>query len=103
VRSRLALVLLVYLSLDLANPLMPGALRFDPDASVEAVRAHGQRHAPPLPAMPAGGLPLDPERLAPAAAVGLGAAPAPSPLDWLVTIRRSHQASAPPPHPSEDH
>ncbi|MBI2158262.1 MAG: hypothetical protein HYU26_15380, partial [Candidatus Rokubacteria bacterium] len=38
--SRLTLrLLLLYVALDFSNPLMPGAVSFDPDDSVEAVRA----------------------------------------------------------------
>lgn len=33
-----ALVLLLYVALDFANPLMPGAVSFDAETSVEAVR-----------------------------------------------------------------
>ncbi|HXG03343.1 MAG TPA: hypothetical protein VNO23_08040 [Candidatus Binatia bacterium] len=38
VRRVPALVLLLYVALDFANPLMPGAVNFDAGSSVEAVR-----------------------------------------------------------------
>ena len=39
VHRRLALLLLLYVSLDFANPLMPGAVTFDPSGSVDGLRA----------------------------------------------------------------
>jgi hypothetical protein len=48
--SRLALLLLVYVTLDFANPLMPGAVRFD-DGSVDVV--HADRTRPVMPTPPA--------------------------------------------------
>ena len=43
VLQRLVLLLLVYVAVDFANPLMPGAVSFNPDDSVEAVRASQAR------------------------------------------------------------
>src|SRR5262249_12531839 len=37
------LVLVLYLALDFATPLMPGSVSFDPDESVHATRAGGIR------------------------------------------------------------
>lgn len=42
-RHRLALMLLIYAVLDFANPLMPGAVTFDAEDSVEGVRAERVR------------------------------------------------------------
>jgi hypothetical protein len=36
----LGLALLLYVSVDFANPLLPGAVQLDPGASIEAVRSH---------------------------------------------------------------
>jgi hypothetical protein len=47
---RVALLLLVYVTLDFANPLMPGAVRFD-DGSVDVVHADRARPATPAPAV----------------------------------------------------
>jgi hypothetical protein len=62
--ARLALFVAVYVSLDLSNPMMPGALTFGGDSSVEmrqADRFRGQApEAAPIPRAPA------PERRDPA-------------------------------------
>ena len=42
-----ACALLVYLSLDFADPNMPGALNFDADKSVEAVPSQARAKLPP--------------------------------------------------------
>lgn len=58
--ARLALLVAVYVSLDVSNPLMPGALTFGVEASVEvrqAERYRGQDHRAPVPRAP------EPERL----------------------------------------
>lgn len=50
--SRLALLVAVYLSLDVSNPMLPGALSFGVEDSVEvrqADRLRGPDDAPPLP------------------------------------------------------
>ncbi|MBI2014339.1 MAG: hypothetical protein HYS77_02180, partial [Candidatus Rokubacteria bacterium] len=50
--SRLAILCVVlYVVLDFSNPLIPGAVSFDPDESVEAVRA-GRVAAPAATATP---------------------------------------------------
>ena len=42
-----AFALLVYISLDLSDPNMPGALNFDLDKSVEAVQSQARAKLPP--------------------------------------------------------
>jgi hypothetical protein len=42
-RGWLVVLVAFYLALDLANPLMPGALNFDADDTVDAVRGHRDR------------------------------------------------------------
>lgn len=42
-RRRLTLLLLVYISLDFANPLMPGAVQFDGGGAVDVVQADRAR------------------------------------------------------------
>jgi len=44
-----AFTLLIYLSLDFADPNMPGALNFDPDQCVEAVQGRALRAGLPAP------------------------------------------------------
>ena len=99
---RLALLLLLYVSFDLANPLMPGAVQFV-DGSVEEVQADRAR----------------PEGLAaPALLVQLPALGRPqvvvqaSPRSRPITVDRRQaplpvqhpsDASSAPPSPSEDH
>lgn len=58
--QRLVLLLLVYVAVDFANPLMPGAVSFNPDDSVEGVRASQARVGDaPVMAVP----PRGPDRL----------------------------------------
>ncbi len=60
VRRAPALLLLIYVALDFANPLMPGAVNFDAASSVEAVRPERTARAavaavpaaPPSPVVP---------------------------------------------------
>ncbi len=40
---RLVLLLVIYVGLDFANPMMPGAVNFDPGDSVEAIHAERGR------------------------------------------------------------
>ena len=61
--SRLALLIAFYVSLDVANPMMPGALVFGAQESVEArqadrFRAHDE--APALALAPEGLTPIEP-------------------------------------------
>ena len=81
------LALLLYVVLDFANPLMPGAVCFDPDDSVDGVaRARSSSVAPPALADPA--VPLA-RLVAPAPRVALPDPP---------TVTTSGRAEAPP-HP----
>jgi hypothetical protein len=61
--ARLALVIAVYLSLDVTNPMMPGAFVFGVDDSVElrqADRFRPQANAPRLAPAPVRDAPLEP-------------------------------------------
>lgn len=53
-RRLLTLAVLVYLTVDLTDPLLPGAFNFDPDTSVEIIvtRAHGLGATTPTLARP---------------------------------------------------
>jgi hypothetical protein len=49
---RLGWVLLLWVSADFANPMIPGAVRLDPDESIDAVARHSAGHIPlPSPAV----------------------------------------------------
>lgn len=101
--ARLALLVAVYVSLDLSNPMMPGALSFGVEQSVElrqAERYRGRAHLaapvarPPEPE----GLDRADESLAPRRP----AAPAPSRLR-PARVMRSHLSSPLAASPSDDH
>ena len=93
--------LVLYVALDFANPLMPGAVNFDPDTSVDGITAHHQvsrslfvsvatsapvsTQSPPVPHV--GG--MRPTRTV----VG----------DWLADVRRAHSGPSEPPLLTEDH
>jgi hypothetical protein len=101
--ARLALLVAVYVSLDVSNPLMPGALTFGVEQSIElrqAERYRGQAHlSAPVPRAP------EPERLdradesralrRPATPVTSASRPA--------RVMRSHLSSPPAASPSDDH
>lgn len=98
----LALIVVVYVSLDVSNPMMPGALMFGVENSVEARQAdrfRGHDDGAPLPLAP-GAEPLAPEERA----VTRSRTPAPAmPCGRQAHVTRSHP-SLPAPAPSpEDH
>jgi hypothetical protein len=99
--ARLAVLFAIYVSLDLANPLMPGALMFGVQESIEvrqSDRARGEDDATPTRVAGTERL-APPERSSamfrPIAPVGVRAR--------QVHVTRSHPASPPPAPPSEDH
>jgi hypothetical protein len=101
--ARLALLVAIYVSLDVSNPMMPGALTFGVEQSVEARQAdrfRGQAHeAAPIPRAP------EPERLDPA---DRSVTPRRLPAPETLTSRQHHvarsQLSLPAPvSSSEDH
>jgi hypothetical protein len=98
---RLALLLFVYVTLDFANPLMPGAVRFD-GGSVDAIRADRVR---PTPSVPVAFVPL-PEIVIDRR-VDVQASGRPSPVSEprrhaVIRIRRA-PSSSDPTAPSEGH
>jgi hypothetical protein len=101
--SRLTLLLLVYVTLDFTNPLMPGAVRFE-GGSVDAV--HADRVRPVTPAVPVSVHAL-PETVFDHMAhlrVPERPSPIPEPRRHAVTrIRRAPLSSSDPPAVSEDH
>jgi hypothetical protein len=104
-RRHLLLLLLIYVTLDFANPLMPGAVRFEA-GSIEVVQADRTARA----ARPAAA----PTRLvavSPTWSVQMDARldrPAPSPALASILVLRNARRAPPqrftrPPSPSEDH
>jgi hypothetical protein len=99
--ARMALLFAVYVSLDLSNPMMPGALTFGVQESVEMRQSDRVRGEDAAALTPLRG----PERLAPPArSVTLLRAPAPI----TAGSRRAHVTRSRPslpttPSPSEDH
>jgi hypothetical protein len=102
-RSGLAIVLLVYLTLDFANPLMPGAVRFE-RGSVDSIQ--GDRARPVVPSV---SLELAPtpeaviDRLAQVQASQGTRWPAEPRRLRMAPIRRAPLPSPDPLAPSEDH
>ncbi|MGH7277878.1 MAG: hypothetical protein ACREJG_04245 [Candidatus Rokuibacteriota bacterium] len=86
---RLALLLAVYVALDFSNPLMPGAVSFGAEESVEARQADRLRGADalgPLPLAPAGDRVV---AIEPAVTLTRMPASAPVPI-WHVRSGRSY-------------
>ena len=99
---RFSLLLLLYVSLDVANPLMPGAVQFV-DGSVEVIQADRARAesivAPTL-------LARLPTLERPQVAIQTLPPSRPVTVDSrqaLLPVRRPADASSGPPSPSEDH
>jgi hypothetical protein len=96
----LVLLLGLYVSLDLANPLMPGAFNFNPDDSVDGVCVHCEVFRSRLAAI------STPPSIRDAALkrpiVTPQPADPPAVSDWLVDLRQ-RQSSSSEPSPTEDH
>jgi hypothetical protein len=98
---RLPLLVLLYVMLDFANPLMPGAVRFEAGAveSVQADRAGREAAVMPVPAA------LWTRELRPPD--GIRVRPVPAPAVSRRTRRAAHRvvppSSDPSPSPTEDH
>jgi hypothetical protein len=102
-RRRMMLAFLIYVTLDLSSPFVPGAFNFNPDECVEGIhRVSSPHERADVTALPT--------RLAVARLV----LPSPSPvrplaggrhtvLEWLVDSREDARVSGDPPPPSEDH
>ena len=102
-RSGLALCLLVYVSLDFANPLMPGAVHFD-RGSVDVVQGDRARAAVPtvwVELAPTPEAVLD--RLTQVQTLRRPRLAAESARPLLTPIRRALPPSSDPATPSEDH
>ena len=100
---RLTLAFLMYLTLDLSSPFVPGAFNFEPDECVEAIRGSSSPHpradASALPARtPVVRLGLPPSSPVRPLAGGRHVV-----LEWLVDSREDARASGESPPPGEDH
>ena len=101
--SRLALLVAAYLSFDVSTPMMPGALTFGVEESVEvrpSDRFRGQdRHVAPIPRVP------EPERLNPSdRSLIVRRLPVPvAPRSRPAHVTRSRLSLALPASPAEDH
>ena len=102
-RRRLpAVAFILYVALDLSNPLMPGAFNFNPDTSVDAAQAsvtHRTRTTPARSAVP--------EHDRPSTGAGRSSVGRP-PVhrvvsDWLPAARSTPPAAAPAPPATDDH
>ena len=99
---KLTLLLLVYVSLDFSNPMMPGAVSFGSDASVKGYQADRVREADVVaPHLPA----AMPQRLTPARASVMVSPRSvrEAPLVWQVLFRRAYPSLSAPVDSSEDH
>ena len=102
-RRRLpALAFIVYVALDLSNPLMPGAFNFNPDNSVDAAQAPGAQRAHTAPAPCA--VPEHDRPCAGARRPAVRRAPVHRIVsDWLAAARGTPPAATRTPSANEDH
>lgn len=102
-RHRLMLVFLIYLSVDLSNPFVPGAFNFDLNECVDGIQRTSSPHQR-----------TDASALATRTPVVRLELPPPSPvrplaggrhvvLAWFVDLREDTRAAGEPPPPGEDH
>jgi len=101
--ARLALLVAAYLSLDVANPMMPGALTFGVEESVEARSSDRFRDQDPHAALI--GRAPEPERSDPSdPALTLRRLPGPAPMrSRAAVVTRSRLSLPAPASPAEDH
>jgi hypothetical protein len=97
---RLVLLLGLYVTLDLANPFMPGAFNFNPDESVDGVRLHYEVFRSRLAAIPTPPSIRDAALKLPV--VTPQPADPPPVSEWFVDLRQ-RQSSSSEPAPTEDH
>ena len=97
---RLILLLGLYVSLDLANPFMPGAFNFNPDDSVDGVRLHYEVFRSRLAVIPTPPSIRDAALKRPVVTPQPAEPPAVS--EWFVDLRQRQSSSSEPP-PVDDH
>jgi hypothetical protein len=93
----LVLLVVLYVSLDFANPWIPGAFVFDSDESVDALVPRRD-----LPVIPETGASRSAVKLEPRALEPEGALPARPLSGWLVERKRAHAPSPDLSPPAED-
>jgi hypothetical protein len=102
-RRGMMLAFLLYLTLDLSSPFVPGAFNFDPDECVDGIRrassSHERADATALPARS----PVAPLVCPQTSPVRPPAGGRHAVLEWLVDSREDSRASGDLPVPSEDH
>ncbi len=98
------LLILLYVTLDFANPMMPGAVMFNPDDTIEGV--YVERVRPQSPAVAVALVPIlghgDLLPIIRAVARGLRENPE-APNRWRVQIGRAHSFSPDPASLTDDH
>lgn len=97
---RLILLLGLYVSLDLANPFMPGAFNFNPDDSVDGVCLHYEVFRSRLAVIPTPPSIRDGALKRPVVTPQPADPPAVS--EWFADLRQ-RQSSSSEPAPTEDH
>ena len=98
-RRAILIVFFAYVLLDLSCPLLPGAFRFEPAASVEAVNAH---RPPAVPRIDSMGADVTPSPR-PAETIAHGAdAPTLPPAPWRPHAVRDQLGASEPRPPVED-
>lgn len=100
--ARLALLVVVYVSLDLSNPMMPGALAFGIEETVEVRQSDRFRHETHAPLVPLAPAPRRLDSPARAAARRRPLPPVTPHIRWARAPRAPLSASVPA-SPSEDH
>jgi len=98
---RLTLLIALYVTLDFANPLMPGAVNFDPDESVEGVTIQHHQPRPQFAVVPTAAPVRAESREAPRLLARRSHAPALR--EWFIDLRQAHARSSDPPPLTEDH
>jgi hypothetical protein len=100
----LAIVVLLYVSADLANPFMPGAFRFSPEESVEATGNTRHARRPTVSSSRFKGEVPRTVRVSDRSRSEHGAeAPTTAFNDWFVDLRRAHTPFHEPPSSADDH
>jgi hypothetical protein len=97
----LTLLVVLYVTLDFANPLMPGAVNFDPDGSVEGLPAQDRHPCLEFVGVPTPVPPSTESREVPC--VTARRPQEPDLCEWLVDVRQARSNPSEPPSLSEDH
>ena len=101
-RRHMTMAILLYVTLDLSSPFVPGAFNFDPDECVEGIQRASSPQELALSTIPAR-LPVTRLVVSAPSLVRPVAGGCHTVLEWLVDSREDTRASGDPPPPSEDH